>query len=131
MSMDMSLFRAPADILILGVGTPEGSPPTDICYIETKSLDGETNLKMRQALESTEEIAAGEGRLHELRGRVMCEHPNRAIDKFSGTFQLQGEVRVTNETTTNAAEKRSLNRSSLLSCRCLCSPLARAHVRFT
>ncbi|KAL1955584.1 hypothetical protein VTO42DRAFT_8387 [Malbranchea cinnamomea] len=35
----------PADVVILSTSDPDGS-----CYIETKNLDGETNLKVRQAL---------------------------------------------------------------------------------
>jgi phospholipid-translocating ATPase len=35
----------PADILILSTSDPDGS-----CYVETKNLDGETNLKVRSAL---------------------------------------------------------------------------------
>jgi magnesium-transporting ATPase (P-type) len=40
----------PADILIVSASTPEGAIPSGICYVETKSLDGETNLKLRQVL---------------------------------------------------------------------------------
>lgn len=36
----------PADIIILSTSDPEGA-----CYIETKNLDGETNLKFRTALQ--------------------------------------------------------------------------------
>lgn len=36
----------PADILVLAVAEPAGEPSSGICYIETKSLDGETNLKL-------------------------------------------------------------------------------------
>ena len=42
----------PADILVLGVHE-KVQPPQGLCYIETKSLDGETNLKLRQALPAT------------------------------------------------------------------------------
>ncbi|KAJ5703287.1 hypothetical protein N7493_011676 [Penicillium malachiteum] len=35
----------PADIVILSTSDPDGA-----CYVETKGLDGETNLKVRQAL---------------------------------------------------------------------------------
>lgn len=35
----------PADIVILSTSDPDGA-----CYVETKSLDGETNLKVREAL---------------------------------------------------------------------------------
>lgn len=37
--------QIPADIVILSTSDPDGA-----CYVETKNLDGETNLKVRQAL---------------------------------------------------------------------------------
>ena len=39
--------QIPADIVILATSDPDGA-----CYVETKNLDGETNLKVRQALHS-------------------------------------------------------------------------------
>lgn len=41
----------PADIVILSTSDPDGA-----CYVETKGLDGETNLKVRQALHCGREI---------------------------------------------------------------------------
>jgi phospholipid-translocating ATPase len=41
----------PADVIILSTSEPDG-----VCYVETKNLDGETNLKMRRALQATGEI---------------------------------------------------------------------------
>ncbi|CAI9263324.1 unnamed protein product [Lactuca saligna] len=38
----------PADLLLLASTNPDG-----ICYIETANLDGETNLKIRKAMEKT------------------------------------------------------------------------------
>jgi len=38
----------PADLLFLSSTNPDG-----VCYIETANLDGETNLKIRKALERT------------------------------------------------------------------------------
>ncbi|KAK1145852.1 phospholipid transporting ATPase [Aspergillus melleus] len=35
----------PADVVVMSTSDPDGA-----CYVETKSLDGETNLKVRQAL---------------------------------------------------------------------------------
>ncbi|OJJ43140.1 hypothetical protein ASPZODRAFT_74987 [Penicilliopsis zonata CBS 506.65] len=37
--------QIPADIVIMSTSDPDGA-----CYVETKNLDGETNLKVRQAL---------------------------------------------------------------------------------
>jgi magnesium-transporting ATPase (P-type) len=44
--------NVPADIVILGVAE-RTKIPQGICYVETKSLDGETNLKIRNALPNT------------------------------------------------------------------------------
>jgi phospholipid-translocating ATPase len=41
----------PADIVILSTSDPDGA-----CYVETKGLDGETNLKVRQALHCGRQI---------------------------------------------------------------------------
>lgn len=38
----------PCDVLIVGVDEPVPTSPAGIAYVETKSLDGETNLKIRQ-----------------------------------------------------------------------------------
>uniref|UniRef100_A0A3Q7ETU3 Uncharacterized protein n=1 Tax=Solanum lycopersicum TaxID=4081 RepID=A0A3Q7ETU3_SOLLC len=38
----------PADLIFLASTNPDG-----VCYIETANLDGETNLKIRKALERT------------------------------------------------------------------------------
>lgn len=38
----------PCDVLIMGVDEPLTDSPAGIAYVETKSLDGETNLKIRQ-----------------------------------------------------------------------------------
>jgi phospholipid-translocating ATPase len=43
--------QIPADVVILSTSDPDGA-----CYVETKNLDGETNLKVRHALRSGREI---------------------------------------------------------------------------
>lgn len=50
----------PADILVLAVHE-KVQPPQGLCYIETKSLDGETNLKLRHALPSTTHLVRVDG----------------------------------------------------------------------
>lgn len=41
----------PADVIILSTSAPDGA-----CYVETKNLDGETNLKVRQALKCSRTV---------------------------------------------------------------------------
>jgi phospholipid-translocating ATPase len=41
----------PADVVVLSTSSDDGA-----CYVETKNLDGETNLKVRNALHSTREV---------------------------------------------------------------------------
>jgi phospholipid-translocating ATPase len=41
----------PADVVVLSSADPDG-----VCYIETKNLDGETNLKLRNAMLSTRKV---------------------------------------------------------------------------
>jgi len=58
-----------------------------ICYIETKNLDGETNLKHKQANKITIDISRSD---EEVLGNfkncyVECENPNEILYKFDGT----------------------------------------------
>ena len=77
-----------ADMILLGSSDPKG-----LAFIETSSLDGETNLKLKQ-------IAKGSGNLlscslpsalnatKELEGRVVAKQPNRDIGDFQGLLYL-------------------------------------------
>lgn len=44
------------------------------CYVETMNLDGETNLKVKKAMEETK--AMGEAQLALLAGSIECDPPN-------------------------------------------------------
>uniref|UniRef100_A0A4W5K5F2 Phospholipid-transporting ATPase n=1 Tax=Hucho hucho TaxID=62062 RepID=A0A4W5K5F2_9TELE len=70
-----------ADILLLSSSEPYG-----LCYIETAELDGETNLKVRQALTVTSDLGADVAKLADFNGEVICEPPNNKLDKFTGTL---------------------------------------------
>jgi magnesium-transporting ATPase (P-type) len=104
----------PADCAILLTST-HGSNPN--CYVETKSLDGETNLKLREEVEEAAAAIGGGGgaaaaaaagggggladqdgpayaaalaALAALRLRIRCEQPNDVIDKFEGVVEVGG-----------------------------------------
>lgn len=88
----------PADILILAVSEADLEHPGGVCYVESKSLDGETNLKIRHAIEATYADIKRIEDITRFSGRVECETPNAFIEKFNGTFftrkadtQAQGE----------------------------------------
>ncbi|OQR94483.1 phospholipid-transporting ATPase [Achlya hypogyna] len=78
----------PADCVILGTFEANPENPKGICYVETKSLDGETNLKLRQGLECTYTTIQDDSHLADLEGRVLCETPNNSIHRFSGSLTL-------------------------------------------
>ncbi|GLD94842.1 hypothetical protein PINS_up003467 [Pythium insidiosum] len=78
----------PADVLILAVSEPVGEAASGICYVETKSLDGETNLKLRQAIPATMSVVVNPQELMLLRGVVKCEQPNPYINKFAGKVEV-------------------------------------------
>ncbi|KAH7474515.1 putative phospholipid-transporting ATPase DRS2 [Phytophthora ramorum] len=67
----------------------------NLAYIETKSLDGETNLKIRTAIPLVAALCRDSGSNHRtidggghnaLRGIMVCEQPNNRITSFEGTF---------------------------------------------
>ncbi|KNC47800.1 aminophospholipid-transporting P-type ATPase [Thecamonas trahens ATCC 50062] len=75
----------PADLLLLSTSEPAG-----MCYIETRNLDGETNLKERLAMRSTRDVLDSAPKLLGLRGELECEGPNNRIDSFDGSLTLAG-----------------------------------------
>ncbi|KAL4144630.1 hypothetical protein PRNP1_013756 [Phytophthora ramorum] len=67
----------------------------NLAYIETKSLDGETNLKIRTAIPLVAALCRDSGSNHRtidggghnaFRGIMVCEQPNNRITSFEGTF---------------------------------------------
>ncbi|KAI8539269.1 hypothetical protein RHMOL_Rhmol09G0169000 [Rhododendron molle] len=74
----------PADLLFLASTDTDG-----FCYIETTNLDGETNLKIRKALEETCKYVTAEN-ASEFKGEVNCEHPNNSIYTFNGNLIIEG-----------------------------------------
>ncbi|TYH73969.1 hypothetical protein ES332_D05G365900v1 [Gossypium tomentosum] len=76
----------PADLLLLASTNVDG-----ICYIETANLDGETNLKIRKALERTWDYVTPE-KACEFKGEVQCEQPNNSLYTFTGNLVVDNQT---------------------------------------
>ena len=72
----------PADLALLATSEPEG-----LCYIETANLDGETNLKIKQAIPETANLVSP-GELSRLSGRVRSEQPNSSLYTYEATLTM-------------------------------------------
>ncbi|XP_038203420.1 phospholipid-transporting ATPase FetA [Arvicola amphibius] len=75
-----------ADVLLLSSSEPYG-----LTYIETADLDGETNLKVKQAISVTCDMEDNLQLLSAFDGEVRCEPPNNKLDKFSGILTYLGD----------------------------------------
>ncbi|KAF6157302.1 hypothetical protein GIB67_004240 [Kingdonia uniflora] len=73
----------PADLLFLASTNPDG-----VCYTETANLDGETNLKIRKALERTWDYLTPD-KAFEFKGEIQCEQPNNSLYTFTGNLIIQ------------------------------------------
>ncbi|XP_029024237.1 phospholipid-transporting ATPase ID [Betta splendens] len=76
-----------ADLLLLS-----SSEPLNLVYVETAELDGETNLKVKQALTVTGAMGDDVRALAAFAGEVRCEPPNNRLDKFKGTLTVDGQT---------------------------------------
>jgi magnesium-transporting ATPase (P-type) len=78
----------PADCVFLSSFSPDAETP-DTCYVQTAQLDGETNLKLKQAVAASVSRFRSDEDCARFKGFVRCEPPNAAFDKFIGTLFLQ------------------------------------------
>jgi len=73
----------PADLILLS-----SSEPQSLCYVETAMLDGETNLKLKQAIEKTTHLQS-EKDLQNFKPYFECDLPNTNLYEFNGSIQLE------------------------------------------
>lgn len=72
----------PADLVLLASSEPEG-----LCYIETANLDGETNLKIKQAIPETADLVST-AELGRLGGKLKSEQPNSSLYTYEATLTI-------------------------------------------
>ncbi|KAH8880163.1 phospholipid-translocating P-type ATPase [Thozetella sp. PMI_491] len=73
----------PADIVILATSDPDGA-----CYVETKNLDGETNLKVRSALRCGKEMKHARD-CERAQFHIESEAPQPNLYKYNGAIKWQ------------------------------------------
>ena len=72
-----------ADVVLFSSSSPEG-----ISFIQTASLDGETNLKIRQGLAQTEHLKEAQ-MFDGFSASMECEAPNNRLYTFDGTLHVR------------------------------------------
>ncbi|GES78958.1 phospholipid-translocating ATPase [Rhizophagus clarus] len=70
----------PADIIILST-----SEPNSLCYVETKNLDGETNLKIRSSVPETDHLTTPQDCAH-IQFYVDSEPPTTNLFSYNATL---------------------------------------------
>ncbi|KAI7869217.1 hypothetical protein BDF14DRAFT_1874354 [Spinellus fusiger] len=75
----------PADLILISSSEPEG-----LCYIETSNLDGEVNLKIKQALTQTAHVLNPVD-MSQLQGTLRSEQPNNRLYNYDGVVTMTAE----------------------------------------
>lgn len=76
----------PADIIVLATSDPDGA-----CYVETKNLDGETNLKVRQALRCGRTLKHARD-CERAQFVIESESPQANLYKYNGAIQWKQDI---------------------------------------
>jgi phospholipid-transporting ATPase len=75
--------RFPADLILL-----KSSDPSGIAYVETINLDGETNLKHKQAIIDLQESIYSPSEASTITGIVYCDMPNDQLYSYQGIIDV-------------------------------------------
>lgn len=74
-------LESPADILVLYSSNKSG-----LVYVDTMSLDGETNLKEKTSL--LEKL--NESKIYAIAGDMVCDTPNEVLDFWDAQIMIKG-----------------------------------------
>ena len=72
----------PADLILLLSSDPKG-----LCYVETKNLDGETNLKHKLAEKLSQNLMQDNSVFDSFQCEIKCDDPNPMIYAFNGLLK--------------------------------------------
>ena len=101
----------PADVVVLSTSDPDGA-----CYVETKNLDGETNLKVRQALHSGRKIKHAKD-CEQAEFVIESESPHANLYQYSGVARWnQRDMKTPGQPGTPMAEPITINNVLLRGC---------------
>ncbi|KAK7560515.1 phospholipid-translocating P-type ATPase [Phyllosticta citricarpa] len=101
----------PADIVVLATSDPDGA-----CYVETKNLDGETNLKVRQALHAGRKVVHAR-HCEQVEFAIESEPPHANLYAYSGVLRWrQRDPQDPNDPGALMAEPVSINNMLLRGC---------------
>ncbi|KAL4361368.1 hypothetical protein GQ457_04G015510 [Hibiscus cannabinus] len=81
----------PADLILLSSSYDEA-----ICYVETMNLDGETNLKQKQALEVTSGLHE-DSSFQNFKAVIRCEDPNANLYSFVGSLEFEEQYPLSSQ----------------------------------
>ena len=78
--------RIPADAIVISTGEPDFT-----CYIETKNLDGETNLKIKRGIKEFQNIKTPDD-CQKIKCYIDAELPNSTLDSFNGVIHYENSM---------------------------------------
>ena len=103
--------QIPADVVILSTSDPDGA-----CYVETKNLDGETNLKVRHTLRSGRKIKHARD-CEKTEFVIESEPPQPNLYQYSGVARwTQRNSKLSDSDGEQMAEPISINNLLLRGC---------------
>ncbi|POS84150.1 P-type ATPase-like protein [Erysiphe pulchra] len=102
--------QIPADVVVLSTSDPDG-----VCYVETKNLDGETNLKIRHALRSGRKIKHARD-CEKAEFRIESEPPQANLYQYSGAAHWTQKSMESDDEILQMSEAISINNILLRGC---------------
>ncbi|EEH06343.1 phospholipid-translocating P-type ATPase domain-containing protein [Histoplasma capsulatum G186AR] len=101
----------PADVVVLSTSDPDGA-----CYVETKNLDGETNLKVRQALHCTRDVKHARD-CEKAQFTIESESPHPNLYEYNGAIKwMQHDVNTPDGPGREMVEPITINNILLRGC---------------